>query len=98
MNQKDEIKKVIDRINQEQLPNTANAFDMRKMADDPASPNYSKVILDKPSDIKTNTDSEPTQFSECDRFAKSHAIDQEELKQNKGMKLNQKTHSPADNE
>jgi hypothetical protein len=59
---------------------------------------FTEKGTDYPADASINAETELPVGKSMDRFSKSHPIDQEEMKQNKGMRLNQKTHSPADGE
>jgi len=87
----------LDKIDKSQLKNASNNVDMREMSRDPDYPNYSEVPLDKPSDIKTNTDSEISpHYEETERYSFMHTIDEKEFRENKKMKLNQKTDFPSD--
>jgi hypothetical protein len=80
MNQKDEIKKVIDRIDQSQLTHNDNSVDVRNITEAPQQQSTKAINEDENVDFKsaygasTKADGSPSQFSECDRFCKSHDI------------------------
>jgi hypothetical protein len=98
MNQKDEIKKIVDRIDQSQLSNeSTESTDYEPITTDPAFPEYG--VLDPVADgDRPYANADPVIPKSMTRFCKSHEIDEGAIRRNEGMKLNQKKHSPADGE
>ena len=99
MSKREYENKIIDKINQEQLEHRNNNLDMYKTLDDKTSDfTYG---LDKVADgDRLYHDASPTPFVECSRFCIDHTdkLDEGAIRRNIKMKLNKKTHSPADGE
>jgi hypothetical protein len=71
MNQKDEIKKIIDQIDQSQLAHSDNSVSVYDRVDD-LPKDFAK--LDKPSDEGTKGESELPLIPEMSRYCKKHDV------------------------
>lgn len=90
--------KVLNAIDQSQLRITTNDFPVQKLSEDLELKSFTENTPDTAYGAETKGSTEIKHGSETSRFAKSHPIDEANLRANKGMKLNQKTHSPSDGE
>ena len=84
----------------EQLKNSTNDVNVRAdFAKDMKPSEFTDNYTDNPADIPTDSETEMSpHYPETARFAKSHSIDENELRQNKGMGKVAKTDDTAKGE
>lgn len=96
---KDDYDKIVnDSMEKSQLEHSDNAIDVREKSIDPLFPDYAveKGVIPNIAPIEKAGNPDSIRMAENERFCIEHDISQEDMKQNKGMKLNQQTDSPAD--